>query len=339
MRLGVIARGEDRGLGNQTYEACRHLEPDRVLLIDPGPDGRFTQHPERYTPWDTTTLRWGPGFTLDETAARRWLNGLDVVYTAETPYDDRLPRWAKDAGCVVVIHANPEQLSPERAAQLADAAWWAPTPWRLAQLPAGTRVVPMPVAERHTEHEPVEHVRFLHVAGWPTVGDRNGTELVAEAAQHLTASSDLIIRGQHKQLRRYRHPRLTVESGNVPNYWDLYRNADVLVIPRRFGGLCLPVQEAMQAGLAVVMSDCAPNDTWPGPRVPAPATSHVHTAAGNLPLHSVDPRTLAELLDELAADPDRVTQLRTEATAWATRNTWAALRERWLAELEHAAAR
>lgn len=338
MKLGVIARSEDRGLGNQTLEVCRHLAPERVLLIDPGIDGRFEQHPERYAEFDTTVMRWEPGYVLDERKARAWLDGLDVVYTAETAYDDRLPAWAADLGCRVVIHANPEQLSPLRAQQMADAAWWCATPWRLEHLPAGTRVVPLPVAERPTSPTAATALRVLHVAGWPTAGDRNGTKLVAEAVRHIRSDCDVIIRGQHRDVRRIRPgaARVTVEHGSVVDYWQLYADADVLLMPRRFGGLCMPAQEAMHAGLAVVMPDCSPNEVWPGPRLPARVSAHVHTPGGALPLHDVDPLEVAALVDELAHAPELVANLQREATAWAAANTWDALRPLWLDELARA---
>lgn len=337
MRLGVIARSEDRGLGNQTLEVCRHLAPERVLLIDPGVDGRFEQHPQRYATFNTTVVRWEPGFVLDEPTVRTWLDGLDVVYTAETAYDDRLPAWAAQAGCRVVIHANPEMLSPRHVDAMPDAAWWSATPWRLEHLPAGTRVVPLPVAERPTPTAEATALRVLHVAGWPAVADRNGTKIVAEAAQHIRSDCTVTIRGQHRDVRRIRprpSARVTVEHGSVADYWHLYANADVLLMPRRFGGLCMPAQEAMQAGVAVVMPDCSPNEIWPGPRLRARASGHVHTAAGAIPLHDVDPVELAALVDDLAVDLEHVAKLRHEATEWAAAHTWEALRPLWLDELQ-----
>lgn len=335
MRLGVIARSEARGLANQSHEVCKHLDPERVLLIDPGPDRRFTQHPERYVDWDTTTVRWTNG-RLDERTVRPWLGGLSVVYTAETPYDERLPQWAAEAGCGVVVHANPEFLNSRDAK--APVTWWAATPWRLEHLPARTRVVPMPAPEAPYRTEPSDRVRFLHVAGWPAVSDRNGTGFVAEAAGHMRSDVTVVIRGQHRDIDRYRRhtPRLTVESGCVPDHWDLYRDADVLVMPRRFGGLCLPALEALAVGLPVVMSDCSPNEVWPGPRVPTSSTGSVMTRCGPVELHDVDPLYMAAQLDSLATNPDILTKARQEAAEWAAANTWDALKPMWLDELARA---
>lgn len=333
MRLGCIVRAEARGLAHQTLDVCRNLDPDRVLLIDPGPDKRFTQHPERFAAWEVTTARWTAG-RLDERVVRPWLQGLSVVYTAETPYDARLPQWAAEAGCGVVVHANPEFLNTQDAA--AAVTWWAATPWRLEHLPGRTRVVPMPVPEAPQRAELNGPPRFLHVAGWPAVGDRNGTGIVAEAAAHMTSDAEVVIRGQHKDVARYRRPNLRVEAGNVPDMWDLYRQADVLVSPRRFGGLHLPALEALAAGLIVVMSDCPPNDVWPGPRIPTTGTQTVATRAGVIPLHDCDPHALAVCLDDLATNPVLVDKYRQEAADWVHANTWDALRPMWEDELARA---
>jgi Glycosyl transferases group 1 len=341
VRLGIVARSDDRGLGNQTWEACRHLHPDRVLLIEPEHDKRFTQHPERYDQFDTTRASWRSG-RLNEMLCRGWLRGLDVVYTAEAYYDPRFPEWAQSERVPVVVHANPEFMPPS-AVTVPSVAWWTATPWRLAHLPPATRIVPMPVPACPIQRDESERLRFLHVAGWPAVGDRNGTEIVAEAAMRLAVPCDVIIRGQHPQLangRRYRRRtrpvRLTIESNSVPDYWSLYRDADILVMPRRFGGLCLPVQEAMSAGLATIMPDCSPNQIWPGARLPARARASVRTPAGNIPLHDVDPRVLAESMGELVTDRELVRKLQREATEWAQANSWQALRPVWMRELEAA---
>lgn len=337
MRLGVLARTEARGLGNQSHDVCLNLDPTKVLLIDPGPDKRFEQCPQRYERWPTTTAQWRGG-KLNPDVVRPWLQGLDVVYTAETPYDLRLPQWAAEAGVGVVVHANPEFLSPQDAK--AAVTWWAATPWRLEHLPARTRVVPMPVpAVSLTSTDAAESerpVRFLHVAGWPAVADRNGTGVVAEAAALMRSGAVVTIRGQHKDVARFQRQNVRAQAGNVANHWDLYRDADVLVSPRRFGGLHLPALEALAAGLVVVMSDCSPNDVWPGPRIPCTSSQTVATRAGVIPLHDCDPHALAAGLDELATNPTLLDKYRQEAADWTQANTWDALRPMWEDELARA---
>lgn len=344
MRLGIIARSEDRGLGLQSWEACRHLNPERVLLVEPQP-ARWTRHRERYEGFDTTRVKWD-GRTLHEGVCRQWLNGLDVVYTAETPYDERLPGWASDAGCAVVVHANPEMLA-DRSARNRWVTWWAPTRWRLTQLPFGTRVVPMPVA---TDRIPVNPgnadrpVTFLHTAGHEAAWDRNGTRLVADAVRDLTVECRVRVVGQDGNLPRV-HARsgLPVEveltPGGVADYWDLYAGADVLVLPRRYGGLCLPVQEALAAGVAVVMSDVSPNEMWPGPRLPASGFQKFRTRCGDVAVYDTDPADLTAVMEKLAVDRDLLAGLRCEALEWAGRHSWESLLPVWEKELAKACRR
>jgi Glycosyl transferases group 1 len=337
MKLGVIARCDDRGLGNQTWEVCRHLNPERVLLITDPNERRFTQYPERFEHhWNTTQAKWQSG-RLDGRLVRRWLRGLDVVYSAESPYDLRLGDWAADERVGLVLHANPEFVGKSDAT--VRATWWAATPWRLSHLPTGARVVPMPVAEPRITHVPADHLRFLHVAGWPAAADRNGTDIAIQAAvQMRTYPCEFIVRSQHRSSLQDRlppHP-VRVEIGNVADYWDLYRGADVLVMPRRYGGLCLPAQEAMAVGLPVVMPDISPNGIWPGPRVRAFEDGWLSTRAGRIPLYSTAPGALTDVLDQLANEPELLEKYRLEAREWARANSWDALRETWLTELERA---
>ena len=346
MKLGIIARSEDRGLGLQTWEACRHLNPERVLLVEPQPT-RWPLHRERYELFDTTRVRWD-GRSLHEGKVRQWLDGLDVVYSAESPYDEQLPKWAADVGCGFVIHANPEQLA-ERTARNRWVTWWAPTRWRLTHLPFGTRVVPMPVAvERFApkQHDPTGPVTFIHSAGHEAAWDRNGTRIFADAVRDLSVDCKVKVFGQDGNLPRFR-PRsgsgydidITLEPGGVRDYWSQYDGGDVLVMPRRYGGLCLPAQEALAAGLAVVMIEVSPNEMWPGPRIVPSGYQKMRTRCGQVAVHDIDPEDLTRLMEKLAYDRTWLAELQTEAVEWAGRHSWEALLPAWHKELARACRR
>ena len=53
--------------------------------------------------------------------------------------------------------------------------------------------------------------------------------------------------------------RVTIDYQNYKNNEDLYKNFDALILPRRYGGLCLPMNEALMSGLPVIMTDISPN--------------------------------------------------------------------------------
>jgi glycosyltransferase involved in cell wall biosynthesis len=343
VQVGLIARADDRGLGHMTWEFHRHLAPARTLVVrEPGAEARgFTPHLDRYP---DATVVWFDGGLLPEAEVRDWLQGLDVLYSAETFYDWHLVQWAAEAGVATALHTMPEFHHPHVPPT---SSVWAPTPWRLDQLPLPTTLVPVPVAtDRFPMAAPARdpgRLRVLHVAGHRAAADRNGTTQLLQALRYTRQPVHVRMVTQDPVLPSAARLPANVyvhrETGGVADYWDLYADADVLVLPRRYGGLCLPVQEAMAAGLAVVMPDCSPNDWWPTLRVPAPQRGTIGTGGGVLPLHAADPRALAALLDQLAADPALVEAAQLGALAWAGLHSWQALAPVYRAELALAAER
>lgn len=338
MKLGVIARAEDRGLGIQSWEAVRHLAPERVLVIDvQNPEG-FAMHLDRYPGATVARLQpQGMNGALAEGLVRDWLAGLDVVFSCETLYDWRLAEWARDAGCATVVQLNPEFFQHDRNGLPSPTAWWNPTTWRLDQLPAGTRHVPVPVAldrfcniGRRTSTADVA-LRALHVVGRPALSDRNGTELLSKAMRR-TQGVELTVASQ----RPTKHGAVVL--GEVADYWRLYDDQDVLVMPRRYGGLCLPAQEAMAAGLAVVMPGCPPNpEMWPIVPVRWQYRGQLQVPAGMIPLAETDARDLAVVLGRLAREPGELNVWRAKADQWAREHSWEALLPLYVEELGRAA--
>lgn len=324
MRIGVVTPGTDRGLGIQSWEAARNLDAS-VLFVETN-DRSAPSHPERFP--DATRVRWRSG--LDPKAVRNWLRTVDVVYSPETFFDPRLPKWAEAAGVVTVLHANPEfWTGAQEPSRL-----WSATPWRRDFLPERTEVVPFPVAaDRFTPAVPHDGpCRFVHVAGKRALADRNGTDTVVAAISRLSRPCEVRIVVQHGEVPALadipRHVTVTLVDPPA-DYWRLYDAADALVLPRRYGGLCLPVQEACAAGLAVVMSALTPNGMWPGPRVPAAFRRKVTMPCGRVPVHEVDPRLLANVMDALA-DPEVRAGFRAESLAWAQEHSWEAQKPTWL---------
>ena len=345
-RVGLIARGDDRGLGVQTWEVARHLHPDRVLLVDVGSFARgFVFHPERFP--GATIVPWSGG-NLDEQVVRGWLDGLDVVYTAETFYDPRVPVWAADAGVATVCHVNPEFDRWAHEPDLpAPTVRWSATPWRLDRQADGTRVVPMPCPTDRWQPDPPSPrapLRVLHVAGKQAARDRNGTNVVLEAARWARTDWRVTVTTQQRNLRRggpTPRGRVTVRRGGVGDYWRLYEGHDLLVMPRRYGGLCLPVIEAAGAGLGIVMTDVAPNrEAFPlAAAIPTrPGGGTLRAPGGLIDVANPDARELAAILDRFAGDPQAVVDARDAARQWAVDHSWDVLAPLWRDELAAAAA-
>lgn len=344
MKLGVVARAEDRGISIQTWEFCRAMSPERVLLVEMGELARgFEVHHDRYS--GATAVHYDRG-ELPERIVREWLDGLDVVFAVETFYDWRLPGWAADVGAATVCQVNPEFMRPPEELPSRPTKWWAPTPWRLEHLPPDTRVVPVPVADdRFSFRRPdrAECLRVLHVAGHRAMADRNGTMLLLEGLGRVAPPTRVRVITQDAQLRGpRRRGGATVElvTGGVPDYWRLYEDHDVLVMPRRYGGLCLPVQEAMASGLAVVMSDAEPQrSTWPVVTVQtAQGPPRLRCPGGRLSLANARPEAIARAINELATDEIHLRTCQDASLAWAEAHRWSAMRPVYEQELADACA-
>lgn len=333
LRVGLVARADDRGLGHMTWEFARAIRPERTLVVDLGRASHFANRLDRYE--RPLVARWDADSRLfaDPEAVAKWVDGLDIIYSAETFYDWRLVGWARDRGVATVLHAMPELLPavlPMTPTQV-----WTPTSWRLQDLPAETLVVPVPVAtdrfgdfRSSCEPDPRDRLRVLHVAGRRAAADRNGTLSLYQAMRQITADVEITITTQDARLPhptgRPRNVQLSAVAGNdAPReYWRLYDGHDVLVMPRKYGGLCLPVQEAAAAGLAIVMTNAAPNDEYPATLVDVRAGGTIDTPAGHVPMFDVDVRALASTIDLMATDPSVLADARSDALRWATRRSW-----------------
>lgn len=348
LRIGVLARSEDRGLGIQTWEVCRHLSPDRVLLVDMGElSGHFEQHPERYEPhWPTMHV---PQDELgDREVVRPLVEGLDVIYFAETCYRWPFLTHAHAAGCATVCHLNPEfyghhiDLHEPRPTQ-----WWLPSSWLQhgAHLPEDAKLMPLPVPLDRWPHsaplwDGTRPLRILHVSGHGAMGDRNGTRLLLAAIKEVKRPIEVTVTTQDNAMpspgRLPPHVKYKLTRG-TRDYWRLYEGHDVLVMPRRYGGLCLPIIEASGAGLGIVMSDTAPNrPDYPGLVVAGWEGSMMKAKCGDLATFTVDGNSLARCLDHLSENPAEVQQLQARARAWARLNSWDKWELDWRAQLASA---
>lgn len=311
-RLGLIARADCSGLANQTHEVWRHLHPERTLIVDLKDRNRGPFRPEKF---DSDILVTEFDRPTDEEI--RWLvDGSDVIYCAETPTHPGLNFYCAETGTRLVIHANPELWDPTYAPF---AEVWTATAWREDLLPPHT-IVPFPVATdrfRARSSDALKGVkRVLHV-GAPAMLDRNGTDLVARALKHVRYPIELVLRG------------------GVENYWDLFADVDALILPRRYAGLCLTMQEAAASGLPIVMLDSDVNAcrTIPELRVPTHSAEAHPMKGGMVEVFDARPEDVAACIDRLT-DSDVVWDACLASYTWAQSISWEAQLPKWQALLE-----
>lgn len=274
MKVGLLAYSTNTGLGHQTYEFYRHMKPAKTLVADLGKFNRMPTHHDRYP--DAAVVAGIPDCNRME-----WLlEGMDAIFVAETPLNFCLFKRAREKGIVTIQQYNYEFLDFFRHPD------WdkpgilaAPTVWNIDKVKALNAAPvmewPVPISRDLIPFRKIEQCKtFVHVIGRPAVHDRNGTLSFLEAAKKIGNRFKYKVYYQEpidqraveyftpvkRALERAKESLQLEIIVDAPNYTDIYAEGDVLVLPRRYGGLCLPANEALSAGMPVIMTDVSPND-------------------------------------------------------------------------------
>lgn len=315
MRLGLIARADNTGLGNQTYEFYRHMKPDKTMVIDishlNGNINDFSRYP------DGQVIHGFPkSHNIDE-----FLKDLDVVFVAESPYNYWLYERAKQLGVKVAVQYNYEFFDWYSHPHLPTPDMLiAPSRWHYEQIQefCDERKIKhvylhCPVDREKLPFVPKKQARkFLHIAGKPAAFDRNGTETVLDAMQYVNEDVEVYVTVQSPKFleewipRGKGNPKLHFyDTSYVKDYPDLYKDMDVLLFPRRYGGNCLPLNEALSTGMPVIMPDLSPNNHLLPPQWLLPAQKIGEFKPRMIvDIYGVNPMLLAEKIDEMARSTD-----------------------------------
>jgi glycosyltransferase involved in cell wall biosynthesis len=314
MTLGVVVRADDGGLAFQTAALCRMLQPARVLIIDSRAfnGAGVKQHPERFAAYDSMITN---GFPTDD-ECHRFLDGLTHVLTCETPYNFELFAEAERRGIKTFLQHNHEFCDYLTGSEHPlPSKFLAPSTWKLDALQKrfGDRVVLLPpptfpsdfTSARLANQGRTGRRRFLHVVGKPAAGDRNGTMLLMYAMQRSRADFELVVKSQAPLEPIIKDKRITWDSSAPDDQWLLYAGFDALIMPRRYGGLCLPCNEGLTSGLPLIMSNTSPNDALlPTDWLVPGAFNGGFTSRVPIPYFNVNIAALAQKLDQWAAMPD-----------------------------------
>lgn len=319
MRLGLIARPDSAGLGTMSWEYARHLKPAKCLLVylrEQNFPERFSEFPCRKvvgSDWSDADIAW-------------FLDGIDVLLSIETFYCHRIVEAAKRKGIKTVLITMYEMQTVNLMA-IPD-LFLCPSPLDLTiyqqrwpNIPA--KYLPVPVATDrliHTLHKTAK--TFIHTASHGGIGGRKGTGVLLEAMKLV--KSDIKLRIFTWGGFKTDDPRISVEQRNFKNYWQAWREGDVLVYPQGANGICLPIIEAMASGLGVITTDFYPfNEYMPKSLLVKPASWRKHRFGNNL--LEVDDPVLSPI--DIAAKIDEVSNMSIESVsrygrAWAQKNSW-----------------
>lgn len=312
--LGMVVLSSYSGLGNQSRRLTQMLQPEKILLIDSTSFSRNKeQHPEWYQGFNGYVSQ---GFPTNKTV-NLFLQGLTHLYLIENPLNWQLIREATRLGIKSYIASNPEFCDNlrDKSLPLPD-CFLMPSKWMMTDMKMnfGTdrvKYLPPPTDPnefkdaRSVNFERKDRRRFLHVVGTLAAADRNGTLSLLSALQYCKEDFELVIKSQHPLPPEYIKDdrRISYKIDNAREVQDLYRDFDAMILPRRFGGLCLPMNEALMAGLPVIMTDISPNsDVLPKEWLVESRCGPGDVIVTRTPinLYTADHHKLAEKIDQFA---------------------------------------
>lgn len=310
MKTGAIVRLDDSGLGNQTRAIARLIRPDRIMAIDSRPfRGVDTpQHLNWYEGYSGAVVNGFPG----NRQVMEWLLGLDQIVTCETTYNPSLYALARARNVRTINQVNPEFFDGWISREQVPDVIVLPSRWKEEQIKAaflGCRAIYAPPPLIESDFQDVRGANFarhgirtfVHPVGRLAANDRAGTIDLLHALAHSNAEFKLVIRSQFDLPAEYQStdPRVSYEVGNVAQSADLFREADVVLHPRKYGGLNMIANEGLMCGLPVVMTHCSPNDdVLPDRWLVAAVKTGSYMTRRPIDLYQADPVSLAAKIDE-----------------------------------------
>lgn len=307
MRLGIIARSDNTGLGYQTKQLTDMLKPNKVMLIDFSPHNNNKQHPEWYKDYEVINVLGIP----DSRDIERFLKDLDVVFSCETFYNnDEFILTAKQKGIKTILQYNYElfgNLSKKNMA-LPDILV-SPSLWKIEDIQfkfgKKAKVVHLPPpTNAHLFFNAKEinrsktHNKILHIGGKRAAMDRNGTNTIIDMLRYSKENYELVIRTQTKLEIDLKDERITLDYNDSVDRESMYVGFDAMILPRRYAGLCLPMNESLLSALPVFMTDISPNNkVLPKKWLVDSYMVDQFKAKTMIDVYEANLRNLAELLD------------------------------------------
>ena len=312
-RLGLIAFANDGGIGTQTRRLAQMLKPERTMVIDStGISPNKQQHFEWYKDHNPFIVKQFPPSNED---VQKFLPGLTHILCVENPYNFNLVWYGQKQGTKIFCQSNYEFCDNLDKPYLpVPDKFLMPSYWKVEEMtklfgPDVVMHLPPPIDPAEFERARTVNmkrsgkVRFLHVIGTAAHNDRNGTIDLLDSISKTTSDFELVIKSQHPLSMSIflDDPRVKYEVNNVVANNDLYQDFDALLLPRRWGGLSLTLNEALMSGLPAIMTNISPQDMWlPREWLIDSTLKGSFPTRAPIEFYSVDHEKLAQKIDEFA---------------------------------------
>ena len=313
-RIGIIGRSDLGGLGIETKLFYKWMKPTKVMLVI---IGGYKHFPENYP--NATIVENNP----TDAQIKEFCKDIDVLFCFETPYNWNAFKIAKKMGVKTGMFIDyewqpkPFPVEPDVIIN--------PSDYYMECLPEKTKHITFPVdREVHPFKLRTKAHTFLHIVGHGGGYGRNGTKELLEAIPLVKSDVKFIIHSQ-VQIEQTPDPRIEWRVGNYVDESEMYKDADVLIYPRRYAGLSLPLNEAMSNGLAIIMTDMKPQNTFLKKELLIPTSQIVNiNIAREIEMAFIEPKEIAKKIDEIANQD--ITKYSKYSNEWADKISWKTLK-------------
>jgi len=323
MKIGLLAYSSNTGLGYQTLDFARNIKCSKILISDLSMLNHMPVHHDRFTDL-CDDIKIADGMPSNEDM--QWLSDdVDLVFVCETPLNWELFNIARAKGVKTVMQYNYEFLNYFRYPDLPKVDVLAsPSYWAIKEVEdagfASVKYLPVPInIEKIPMNNTVELETIIHIMGRPAMYDRNGTELFLKAIKEIGTAYNYKIYIQTPkepasiQVLEDLKPLLNEVQGilgsNLEVVFDIedntamYREGDLMILPRKYGGLCLPLWEALSAGMPVMMPDISPNNkVLPKEWLISAIRSGTLKTHSEIPMYLSSVSDIVNKVDEIAKD-------------------------------------
>jgi len=259
-KIGIVARIDNGGLGNMTYDFWKNLlsiEKELVVIIQDSNNDLY---------------RYPKGILCDGypglVEINDFLNKINILLVFETPYNWNVISQAKKRGIKVVFIPMYEWSNPVPPVE--PDVYLCPSlldydiyKEQYKDTDVKVKYLPIPV----DTNEIKSRIRYkartfvFNNGGGGSLG-RNGLKEFLQAIKLVKAQDiEFIIRSQ-VAIPLIQDKRIRYETGQIQKRSDLFKDGDVFVFPHKFNGLSLPIQEALAAGMPVLSTDIYPHNEY-----------------------------------------------------------------------------
>lgn len=243
MSKGIVCVATEQGLGRQAKDLFDNGIVTEVLVQ---PHSTYENHYE-----------WYPNRVND---FEELLNRCDTIFFIETPFDWKYIVRAREKGVKTVLLAMYE-CTRYPFPYFPDVVVGGSVLEKETYKDIDVKVITVPVPKALKWRKRTRAKVFVHNAGHGGLGGRNGTFNLIKAIPMVKSPAKFIIRSQFPITLPYNDPRVEIRIGDFP-YEELFKEGDVFIYPDKFGGSCLPLQEAHASGMLVMASDRHPSNKW-----------------------------------------------------------------------------